>query len=353
MPKPRSSRRWTPLRLAVGTLALATLGAPCAFAQENGDWASSPAVGLGPLQLRAQSPLAILRLSPTPDTPATLREGELQLGLLTSWNNYFDYDPPFYTIDAEMLRFTLRASYGLTPRLELHAALPLSYRGGGIMDRFIENFEGLLGVPNETRKQAPRNRYLILIRGPNGTTFERSGGDAGWGLEDATAGLKFQIARGTATTPAVTASFVVKAPIGREASLFSSGGWDVAAGLSAGQRLGRFNLYGSFVAMHYATTDLAGVALEPTQTSFLLALEYRHSPRTSWLLQTLTTSPGAKRFGGFSKSTYEVTFGYKHVLDPQVMLEASLLENLFIFDNSPDVGFHVGLLWRSKAVRRR
>ena len=30
-----------------------------------------------------------------------------------------------------------------------------------------------------------------------------------------------------------------------------------------------------------------------------------------------------------------------------MLLEASLLENLFIFDNSPDVGFHVGLVWRS------
>ena len=152
----------TRARYAAGA---ALLVAGLAAAQDVSNWAASPAVGLGPLQLRAQSPLAILRLSPTPEAPVTLSDGQWQLGLLTSWNNYFDYDPQYYTIDAETLRFTVTAAYGLTPRLEVHAALPLSYRGGGILDRFIENFEGLLHVANQQRKLAPRNRYLVLIKG--------------------------------------------------------------------------------------------------------------------------------------------------------------------------------------------
>ncbi len=329
--------------LAVAALLLARAAA----GQEAWDWNASPAVGLGPLRLRAQSPLAILRLSPTPETPATIREGQWQLGVLTAWDNYFDVDPKRYTIDAEMLRFTLSGAYGVTSRLEVRAALPLSYRGGGILDRFIENFEGLLKVPNEQRKQAPRNRYLVLIRGSGGQVFERSGGDAGWGIEDATAGVRYQLARGTAATPAVTASFTLKFPTGRTASLFSSGGYDVAGGLSAGQRVGRFNLYASVVAMHYATTEMAGVRLTPTQLSYFAGLEYRASARTSWLVQALVTSPGAEEFGDFSKNTYEITVGLKHLLGPRVLLEASVLENLLIFDNSPDVGFHLGLVWRS------
>ena len=338
----------TRARYAAGA---ALLVAGLATAQDVSNWAASPAVGLGPLQLRAQSPLAILRLSPTPETPVTLRAGQWQLGLLTSWNNYFDYDPQYYTIDAETLRFTMTAAYGLTPRLEAHAALPLSYRGGGILDRFIENFEGLLHVANQQRKLAPRNRYLVLIKGPGGRTFELSGHDAGWGIEDATAGLRYQLAPGTETTPAVVASFTLKFPTGRQASLFSSGGYDVAAGLSAGQRLGRFNLYGALTAIHYAATDMVGVRLKPNQVSLFTGLEYRLSPRTSWLLQTLVTSAGAEHFGDFSKNTYEITFGFKRVLSTNVLLEASLLENLFIFDNSPDVGFHVGLVWRSARPR--
>ena len=324
----------------------ALLIAPAAIAQTDPDWNNSPAVGLGPLRLRAQSPLAILRLTPTPETPATLAQGQWGLGFLTSWNNYFDVDPERYTIDAETLRLTLDGAYGLTTRLELSASLPVSYRGGGILDRFIQDFEGLLKVPNQQRKQAPRNRYLILIRGSGGQTFERSGDDAGWGIEDATAGVRYQLARGTETTPAVTASFTLKFPAGRQTALFSSGGYDVAAGLSAGQRLGRFNLYGSLVVMNYATTQLVGVRLKPNQLSLFNGVEYRLSSRTSWLLQTLITSPGAEQFGDFSKNTYEITVGFKHILSPSWLIEASVLENLFIFDNSPDVGFHVGFVWR-------
>ncbi len=329
-------------------LMAAILWAGPAGAQEPASWSETPAVGLGPLLLRAQSPLAILRLSPTPQTPITLRRGQWQATLLTSWNNYFDVDPKGrYTIDAEALRFALGAAYGVTSRLEVQAELPVSYRGGGILDRFIQNFEGLLGVPNEQRKLAPRNRYLVEIHGANGMTFVRTGADAGWGVEDATATARYQLAHGSESTPAVVASVLLKFPTGRAASLFSSGGYDVGAGVSAGQRLGRFNLYGSIVAMHYATTELAGVALYPNQISLFAGLEYRYSGRTSWLVQALVTSPGAEHFGDFSKDTYEITAGLKHLLSRNLLLEASLLENLFIFDNSPDVGFHVGLVWRS------
>ncbi len=326
----------------------ALLCAGAAGAQQPLTWSGSPAVGLGPLLLRAQSPLAILRLTPTPEPPVTLRRGQWQATLLTSWNNYFDVDPRGrYVIDAEALRFALGAAYAVSSRLEVQAELPVSYRGGGILDRFIQNFEGLLGVPNEQRKAAPRNRYLIEIHGNNGKTFVRTGADAGWGIEDATATARYQLARGTETTPAVVASVLLKFPTGRQASLFSSGGYDAGVGLSAGQRIGRFNLYGSVVAMHYSATELAGVALYPNQISLFAGVEFRDSPKTSWLLQTLVTSPGAEHFGDFSKDTYEIAVGLKHLLSPSVLLEASLLENLFIFDNSPDVGFHVGLVWRS------
>ncbi len=332
--------------------AAALLVAGLAAGQDVSNFVTSPAVGLGPLELRSQSPLSILRLTPTPKTPSVLAAGQWQLELLTSWNNYFDYEPGLYTIDAETLRFTMSATYGVTPRLELAIGVPVSYRGGGIMDRFIENFEGLLHVANKERKLFPRNRYLVEIHGPNGRTFQLTGKDAGWGIEDTTIGARYQLAPGTESTPALMALFTVKLPTGRRSSLFSSGGMDVAAGISAGQRLGRhFVGYASLAATHYAETDMVGVRLKPNQLSLFTGLEYRHSPRMSWLLQALVTSPGAEHFGGFSKNTYEITVGLKRVLNPNLLLEASLLENLFIFDNSPDVGFHVGLVWRSNRPR--
>lgn len=318
-------------------------------AQESDPWSRTPAVGLGPLLLRAQSPLAILRLSPTPEVPETLRPGQWQVGVLGSWNNYFDYDPGLYIIDAETVRLATSVGYGVSERIDIRLSVPVAYRGGGILDHFIEGFERVVGVPNQDRKLFPRNRYLIEFHGRNGQVMRLTGRDAGWGLEDMVIAARYQIAPGDATHPALLAAVGIKLPTGREAALHSSGGVDEGVYLGIAQRLSRhFFLYGSVAMMRYATTEMAGIQLTSTQESYFTALEYRHSQRTSWLLQALVTSPGAKDFGGFSKRSYEITAGFKRLLRPDLLLEASLLENLLIFDNSPDVGFHVGLVWRSK-----
>jgi len=103
--------------------------------------------------------------------------------------------------------------------------------------------------------------------------------------------------------------------------------------------------------MRHAQSDVLGVRLRRTQWSALAAVEYRASKRTSYVVQGLVTSASARDFGDFAKPTYEVTLGFKRVLGPDLLLEASVLENLFIFDNSPDVGFHVGLVWRAAGER--
>ncbi len=317
--------------------------------QATSDWSSSPAVGLGPLLLRAQSPLTILRLTPTPDSPATLAPGQWQIGVLTSWNNYFDVDERGrYVIDAEALRFSCDAAYGIAPGVDVRVALPVSYRGGGILDGFVQWFEGVVGVVNDERRRYPRNQFLIRIRGDDGQVFERNGAASGWGLEDTTATVRFQLAPGTTTTPAVLATLGIKVPTGRHDSLHSSNGVDVEAGVSAGQRLSRkFHVYTSASFIRYATDQMLGVELHRTQWSLFSGVEYRHSPRTSYLLQALVTSAGAVDLGDFAKPTYEMTFGFKHRIGRQWLLEASVLENLLVFRNSPDVGFHLGLVWHS------
>jgi Protein of unknown function (DUF3187) len=331
--------------------ALAIFGltvAAAAAAQDSPTWSRSAAVGLGPLLLRAQSPLAVLRLSPTPEAPETLRPGQWEVGVLASWNNYFDYDPGRYTIDAETVRLATTVGYGLSERVDVRVFVPVAYRGGGVLDRFIEGFERTIGVQNRERTLFPRNRYLIEFDGPNGRLLRLTGRDAGWGLEDAVIAARYQVTPGDGTHPAILAAFGIKLPIGREAALHSSGGVDEGIYLGIAQRLSRrFFLYGSVATMHYATTEMAGIHLTQMQESFFTALEYHPSSRTSWLLQTMVTTPGAEHFGGLSKRSYEITAGFKRLLRADLLLEASVLENLFIFDNSPDVGFHVGIVWRS------
>ena len=339
-------------RFGMCVAVMAAIHAAAACAQSDGEWSSSPAVGLGPLLLSSQSPVNVLQLTPTPMPPVTIGRGRLAIGALENWNNYFDVDPGGrYIIDAERLSLTLGAAYGVTDRIDLSVSQPVAYRGGGILDGFIEWFESRLGVPNEERRRYPRNQFLVLIHGEDGKTYKLTGDASGWSLEDGTVSARYQITRGSDSTPAILAGIAVKLPTGRENALQSSGGVDIEGGVSAGQRLGRFNLYGAANLMEHERSDFLGIRLRRTQWSAMAAVEYRASTRTSYLLQGLVTSPSAKDFGDFAKPTYEVTLGFKRVLSRDLLLEASVLENLFVFDNSPDVGFHVGLVWRSPAHR--
>jgi hypothetical protein len=329
----------------VAALALALAGP--AMGQTADPWTTSPAVGLGPLILKAQSPVALLRLSPTPLPPTTLAAGQWQVGAVVNWNNYFDVEPGRYLIDAETLGITGGLAYGITDALDVYASLPVSYRGGGILDRFIENFEASLAVANGLRKEYPRNQFLVRINGEDGVVRDRSDGASGWGMEDGTLGVRYQLRRGSDTTPAILLAFAVKLATGRQDSFRSTGGTDTMLGVSVAQRVGVFHLYGTAAVMHYSQPDFSGIRLEQTQWSLSLAGEFRASRRTSILVQALVTSATAVRFGDFAKNTYEITGGFKRLISRNVMLEASVLENLFVFDNSPDVGFHAGLVWRS------
>jgi len=334
-------------KLAAASLLAVALALP-ATAQGGTDWSSSEAVGLGPLILRAQSPLSVLRLAPMPLAPITTPRGDWNVGAVVNWNNYFAVDPGgLYVIDAESVGVTLGASYGVAKGIDVQIAAPVSYRGGGVLDAFVESFETTIGVPNEVRTAYPRDQYVVRFVGADGEVLERTDADAGWGIEDAALGVRFQLLEGDRRRPAVLVFAGVKAPIGRETALRSTGGTDLLIGVAAGQRLGRFHLYGSLAAMEYEETELVGYRLTQHQWSAFLGAELRASGRSSWLLQATVTSPAALDFGDFAKRTYEVTLGYKRLLREDWLLEASVLENLFVFDNSPDVGFHVGVVWRS------
>jgi hypothetical protein len=51
----------------------------------------------------------------------------------------------------------------------------------------------------------------------------------------------------------------------------------------------------------------------------------------------------AKDYYQFSKRTFEMMVGYKRRIGDRLIVEIGYLNNLFNFDNSPDMGIHLGL----------
>ncbi len=304
---------------------------------------------MGPLTLRAHSPATILRLSPTPEAPSLAAPGTWRIVELVSWTNYFDYDPERYIVDAEAVRFATRIAYGASERLELGLELPFSYRSGGVLDSTIERFHRTFGLSNGERETQPRNQYRVWVKGTDGQPdFELRDGQAGWGAEDLIASARFCLVRECGSRHSLTATMLIKLPGVRPPTLYSTGGLDTGVSLSAAWGIGRSTLYGMAAVMRYGKSSDLPLALNKWQYSAFTGCEYSLSPLTSLVVQLLGTSPTADGFGDFGRWSLEAAFGFKRRLWQTWFFEFGVLENLLFFDNSPDVGLHLGLTWRQR-----
>jgi hypothetical protein len=349
---PRSRLQGAVLTVALALAAVPALAAtPADLSPVPGGpvvepWSVSPAVGLGPLIQGSQSPTSVFRLDHPSGTPSTLRAGQLEIRSQADWANYFCDGKDRYLLDYESLRLRLGVAYGVTPRTQIGIAGSASYQGGGVLDGFIEGFERSVGAINHERRAAPRDRYLLRVRDRDGSVRESGGRESGWHVEHVAFEVKHQVLEGSDATPSLAATAIVKLPVGSQVPGRPAGGVDLGASLDAGQRLGRFNLYGSLAVVAFGSSDSQGVDLLRYQVSVMSAVEYRATRRTSLVVQSLISGPVARHFGEFSERTREVAIGCKHRVGRDLLLELSVVENLLVFGNSADVAFHTGLTWR-------
>lgn len=93
-------------------------------------------------------------------------------------------------LDGESARFALAYRAPLGETLEWNVELPLLVLGGGFMDRPVEDWHGVFGLPNGGREQAPRDRYRYRYLRNGNTLLDVT--DSGTHLGDVRAGLGWQ-----------------------------------------------------------------------------------------------------------------------------------------------------------------
>jgi len=347
-------RQWGPALAAVLLTAIAARAddsegpglPPLPSPPAASPWSSSAAVGLGPLAQGSGSPASTFRLVQPPAAPVTLGRGQWEISAQADWANFFCDGGDRYLLDYESLRLRLGAGYGVTERTQVGLGGVLSYQGGGVLDSFIEWFERSIGAINRDRVEAPGDRHLIRVRSADGSVHEWRGEESGWDVDSLALAVKHQVLEGSETTPAVVVTGVLKLPGRSNAPGRADGGVDLGGSLAVGQRLGRFNLYGSLGAVRFGETDVGGVELYDSQLSLMAGAEYRATPRTSILLQVMVSSAVAHHLGDLSERSREAALGVKHRLGERCLLEVSAGENLVVFANSADIVFRAGLSWR-------
>lgn len=364
-------RRLLPLLLclAVLTVARADEGATPAAVDSRPAWLLEPEEdpiparwGRGPFEVRDPYILALARLSPWARSPEINEHLQLSFAVRCAWSNSFAFERGRYLIDGEVRQVDLVARIGLFDRLELGLVLPWQWRGGGVMDGFIEGFHDVFSIPQQRRGDVDRDRWTVNGTDPAGRSFRWD--HKGDGFGDLIAEGRVLVSRGGPVLPALAVGVRLRLPTGSKKFDFSSG-VDGTLSVDLSQRLGErspFIVYagGAFTYHHEARiNDLvmtrsrgmvyAGLEVELAAWLSIVGHVWIETPRETRLFddQPVVTNPQNPRFGSenldFGNFVTYASIGFKVEPMEGLVFELSMLENIVDPETTADFTLVFGL----------
>lgn len=297
---------------------------------------------MGPLLVQSHAFFQLLRLGTIPWITPSLEPGRFELHSSVTWVNLWGWKPARYLVDAEVARVSWILCCGVTRRLEVRLEVPFTLRTGGLLDKPIEGFHDAFGYVQAGRDAFPRNRFRVVFYPTSGGEVRLDDADTGLDAGDIAFSARWALYEGTKWLPAVGLSPTLKIPTGQN----EGGGVDGAISFYVSKKIWKAYGYFGLQYTRYGQGEILGISMRPEQWSFLSCLEIPVSDRISLLVQDLIQTGAARHFYAFSESTHELAAGLKFRFHPEALLEFALIENLFNYDNSPDIGVHLGLSWR-------
>jgi hypothetical protein len=368
----------TPLsRLLHGAGAtLACLGCivPCLAHAEGGQF-------YGLLRSRDLTPFGFLRLDMRPAHAVTIEPGswaiEAELGYQNTWalspgvEKYLtslessgrrDIGPvelasiyglpgENYLVDFESALLDLTFHYKLGKNWTAYAiASAVSYHGG-FLDSTIEGFHDALGFSTFGRPAVIRND-IHLVYDLKSVQVALLAPPPEQGFMDPTFGLRYAGLPGMGGWQA-SVEAGIKVPLSGRRFLLSTGRVD--AGLQASlQRSGERHAVQAALSMVYYAGSLDPSPQEAQVVpTIVLGYEYKLSPKTNLNLQSYVSrsvySHDQTDLDELLGLKYQVSAGFRHQVS-HFIVSFALTENLQNINNTPDVGFQLGLAYVPKPV---
>ncbi len=299
----------------------------------------------GFFSLRSQSPIQQLRVGIQHHPPWTVPEGRWAIHFQYTWKNMWLYEENLFRVDGEVHEWVLRGAYGITDRLEVMAEIPVRYLTGGILDGLIEGFHDTFGYVQAGREKFPRDQFAVDIYVPQtGTRINLGASEAGWQLGNLVFSATYAITRSRKQKFRAVLTGNIKFPTATTQHLFGSQNIDLGLSLGTGYSWSPLHIYYNAGFLYYGDKEIMGIELRQWHLSMLLAFEFRKKgSRHSWIFQGLVESGVAVDYDEFAKRTSEILLGYKHYYSSGWTFGIGILENIFYYDNSPDVALHLEL----------
>jgi hypothetical protein len=334
---------------------------------------------MGPLRIRDQFLPGMGYLALDPESADVLRVGDWQIDLVETVTNTFAHSASvrlaledrasrqpvtidffralvqtgtpsnYFQLDGEVYRTALSIRRGVAPRLQAGITLPILTFRGGHLDGSIEAFHSTFRLGQHGRKGSFRDLYRIYIRTPDMEIYREE--SAATSLGDISLSLKYDLRPGSGLTY-LSVEGSLKLPTGPASDLIGSGSVDLGMQALFSKYYRRACIHGSAGVLVLGRHDLLDL---PSQTLLAGMIGYEHaflSSRSALIAQlTLSESPfKSLNLDELASMSNQISLGLKWAFNPRSVLFLALTENIAHFDNTADLGFHLG--WTLRFGRR-
>jgi hypothetical protein len=338
----------------------------------------------GLLRMRDLSPFGSLRLDMRPAHAASIERGTFALEFEMGYQNSWALSPEFeryltelesqgrrelgpddvqairdlpgenYLVDLESAMVDVTLHYKFSDSMSAYLITSAITYGGGFLDSTIEGFHDSFGFSSFGRPAASRNDFNLIydLKAAQSALFDNP---TDGGLADPTFGVRYTgLSLGERWRLGVEAA--AKIPLAGRRFLLSTGRVDYGTQVSLQARGNRHAVYTNLAAVYYAGASQPVYQESQVIPTLVVGYEYRWTDRTNINLQ-----------GYFSRSAYtdrttdldelngdkyQLTLGFRHMRG-NVLYSFGITENVQNINNTPDIGFQLGVAFIPRLVSYR
>jgi hypothetical protein len=260
-----------------------------------------------------------------------------------------------YLLDLEATTFDFTLHYKLSYNWTVYAVASAIWYESWHLDSAIEQFHDTFGFSTFGRPAVTRNKANLIYDLKSAQVVFLGDTPTDGGLTDPTIGLRYV---GIELSPKwrLTLEAAVKVPVGGRRLLLSTGRTDYGVQASA-QRLGSVNaFYVDAAAVYYAGTTEPAPQSSQVIPTLVFGWERKLTARTNLNLQGYISrsvySHDETDVDELLGEKYQYTIGLRHRIE-NFVLSFGLTENLQNINNTPDLGFQLGLAWVPRRAAER
>lgn len=331
----------------------------------------------GMLRVRDLSPFGFLRLDIQPAHAITIDPGtwviEAELGYQNSWALSPEVERYLvdleswgrrslasaeiaairalpgenYLVDLELGTLYTTIHYKISPHVSGYLVVGVVNYDGGFLDGTIENFHRDFGFDSFGREAIVRNEVNLIydLKGAAVASVGTLPSDGG--LLDPTIGVRYS-RQGVDSRWLFSLEGAVKLALSGRRVLQSTGRSDYGIQVSAQYHGARHALYGNLATVYYAGNHFPVEQDSQALPTVMLGYEYALTERTHVNLQGYASESVYSRsqtdLDDLLADKFQLSAGLRHRVGTYV-LTFGVTENLQNLNNTPDIGFQLGIAW--------